>query len=190
LGGDRIEIDYVPFHRTAKLLYEGPWVAERVAAIRAFFEQRPDALLPVTRRIFETARGWDAVRTFEAMYTLQSLRRQADAQWQQVDVLLLPTTGTIYTIEQVERDPIKLNTNLGAYTNFVNLLDLAAVALPAGFRSDGLPFGVTLIGPAGSDRTLLTLADRLGNAVGNAGRKCRMMNAECRIQEPKRDPRL
>jgi allophanate hydrolase len=161
LGGQCVEIDYSPFDRAAKLLYEGPWVAERVAAIRPFFEQQPDALLPVTRRIFETARNWDAVGTFEAMYQLQSLRAAAAVQWERMDVLLLPTTGTIYTREQVEADPIRPNSNLGKYTNFVNLLDLAAVAVPAGFQSNGLPFGVSLIAPAGTDRHLLRLGGRM-----------------------------
>jgi allophanate hydrolase len=158
-GAARVEIDYTPFDEAARLLYEGPWVAERVAAIRPFFERHPDALLPVTRKIFETARRWDAVGTFESMYQLRSLRRQAAAQWESVDVLILPTAGTIYTIEEVEADPVRLNTNLGKYTNFVNLLDLCAVAVPAGFQSNGLPFGVTLIAPAGHDRQLLSLAN-------------------------------
>ena len=160
VGGERVEIDFAPFDAAARLLYDGPWVAERVAAIRPFFERRPDALLPVTRSVFETAARWDAVRTFEAMYQLQSLRREADAQWDRMDVLLLPTAGTVYTIEQVEREPLRLNANLGRYTNFVNLLDLAAAAVPAGFQPNGLPFGVTFIAPPGSDRALLALADR------------------------------
>jgi allophanate hydrolase len=160
IDGRRVEIDYAPFDRVAKLLYEGPWVAERVAAIQPFFDENPDALLPVTRQIFESGRNWDAVRTFQAMYQLQSLRRATAQQWENVDVLLLPTAGTIYTIEEVQADPIRLNSNLGKYTNFVNLLDLAAVAVPAaaGFQANGLPFGVTLIGRAGTDRQLLRLA--------------------------------
>jgi allophanate hydrolase len=156
-GAERVEVDFTPFDRAARLLYDGPWVAERVAAIRPFFERQPDALLPVTRRILESSRGWDAVRTFEAMYQLQSLRRAAAEQWERMDVMLLPTAGTIYTVEEVDADPVRLNSNLGRYTNFVNLLDLAAVAVPAGFQSGGLPFGVTLMAPAGSDRELLEL---------------------------------
>jgi len=133
-------------------------VAERVAGIQPFFDEHPDALLPVTRKIFESGRNWDAVRTFQAMYQLQSLRRTAAEQWENMEVLLLPTAGTIYTIEEVQADPIRLNSNLGKYTNFVNLLDLAAVAVPAGFQSNGLPFGITLVGRAGTDRQLLKLA--------------------------------
>jgi len=158
IDGRRVEIDYGPFDRAARLLYEGPWVAERVAGIQPFFDEHPDALLPVTRKIFESGRNWDAVRTFQAMYQLQSLRRTAAEQWENMEVLLLPTAGTIYTIEEVQADPIRLNSNLGKYTNFVNLLDLAAVAVPAGFQSNGLPFGITLVGRAGTDRQLLKLA--------------------------------
>ena len=165
LGGEAVEVDFTPFDSAARLLYEGPWVAERVAAIRSFFERQPDALLPVTRMIFDTALGWNAVRTFEAMYALQSCRRLAAAQWERMEALLLPTAGTIYTIEQVEADPIRLNSQLGRYTNFVNLLDLAAVAVPAGFRPDGLPFGVSLIGPAGTDSQLLTVAEQLHQPI-------------------------
>src|SRR4029453_9466972 len=113
----------------------GPWVAERVAAIQPFFEKHPDALLPVTRRILESSRGWDAVRTFGAMYQLRALRQWAAREWDRMDVMVLPTAGTIYTVDEVEADPVRLNSNLGKYTNFVNLLDLAAVAVPAGFRA-------------------------------------------------------
>jgi len=165
LGGQPIEIDYSPFNQAAKLLYDGPWVAERVAAIRPFFEANPDALLPVTRRVFDTAKNWDAVRTFESLYRLQSLRAAASAQFRTIDVLLLPTAVPLCTLEQVEADPLLTNTRLGTYTNFVNLLDLAAVAVPAGFHSIGIPFGVSLIAPAGSDRTLLHLAARFHQLV-------------------------
>jgi allophanate hydrolase len=98
------------------------------------------------------------VDAFEAEYKLRRLRRAAEAEWRRMDLMLLPTTGTIYTHEQVAAEPIKLNTNLGYYTNFVNLLDLAAVAVPAGFRKNGLPFGVSYIGPAFTDSALLSLA--------------------------------
>ena len=156
--GERTTIDYAPFERAARLLYEGPWVAERVAAIAAFYERSPGSLLPVTRSIFETSRRWDAVSTFRAFYELQDLRRSAAEQLSRMDVMVLPTTGTIYTVAEVEADPIRLNTTLGQYANFVNLLDLCAIAVPAGFRHDGLPIGVTLIGAAGTDRRLCDLA--------------------------------
>jgi allophanate hydrolase len=158
LMGERVTVDYTPFAATARLLYEGPWVAERVAAIADFYRRSPQSLLPVTRAIFETSKQWDAASTFRAFYDLAALRRQTEAAWAAMDVMVLPTTGTIYSIDQVEADPISLNTNLGHYTNFVNLLDLCAIAVPAGFRADGLPAGITLLAPAGSDRNLCAIA--------------------------------
>ena len=160
LGGKRVEIDFEPFLQTARLLYEGPWVAERYAAIDQFFEKHSSALHPVTRKIIASAADRTAIETFQAQHRLQSLRRRTASVWGGIDVLVTPTAGTIYRINQVEADPIRLNSNLGYYTNFVNLLHLAAVSMPSGFRSDGLPFGITLIAPAGSDEALLRLADR------------------------------
>lgn len=157
LGGTRIEIDFTPFRAAADLLYRGPWVAERFAAIEAFASKQPEALLPLTRAIIGGGANYTAVEAFKASYRLAALRREAEAVWHGADILLLPTAGTTYTIEAVEADPVGLNTRLGYYTNFVNLFDLAAIALPAGFRSDGLPFGITLVAPAFSDAALLTL---------------------------------
>jgi allophanate hydrolase len=161
LGGTSVEIDFTPFLQTARLLYEGPWVAERYAAIADFIEARPDALFPVTRQIIGPARGIDAVAAFQAQYRLQTLRREAAKTWQQCDLMITPTAGTTYTVEQVENDPIRLNSNLGYYTNFMNLLNLSAVAVPAGFQQDGLPFGVTLFAEEFSESRLLALAARL-----------------------------
>jgi allophanate hydrolase len=161
LGGEAVEIDYAPFARAARLLYEGPWVAERYAAVGEFIEKNPEAVLAVTRLIISRGRLIDAVSGFRAQYELESLRAEARTQWERMDLLLLPTTGTIYTIEEVASDPIVPNTNLGYYTNFVNLLDLCAVAVPNGFQPDGLPVGVSLIGPAGMDEQLLALGDGL-----------------------------
>ena len=161
LGGEAVEIDYAPFARTARLLYEGPWVAERYAAVGEFIEKNPEAVLAVMRLIISRGRLIDAVSGFRAQYELESLRAEARTQWERMDLLLLPTTGTIYTIEEVASDPIVPNTNLGYYTNFVNLLDLCAVAVPNGFQPDGLPVGVSLIGPAGADEQLLALGDTL-----------------------------
>ncbi len=157
LGGTKIEIDFAPFRDAARLLYEGPWVAERWAAVRAFHGKNADAIFPVTRKIIEGGAKPLAVDAFEALYQLAALRRQADATWTQVDTLLLPTAATIYTRAQLEADPITLNSRLGHYTNFANLLDTAALAVPAGFRADGLPFGITFFGPAWSDARLATL---------------------------------
>jgi allophanate hydrolase len=161
-GGTQVEIDYAPFLETARLLYSGPWVAERYAAVGEFMEKHPNDTHPVVRDIILGAKRYSAVDVFRAMYRLDELRSITARAWHEIDVLLLPTTGTIYRIADVEANPVQLNTNLGYYTNFVNLLDLAALAIPAGFRpGNGLPFGVTLMAPANSDLSLLTLASRL-----------------------------
>jgi allophanate hydrolase len=150
--------------QTARLLYEGPWIAERYAAIAEFIESQPQALHPITRELIEPATRRTSVETFQAQYRLQALRRRTAGVWGNIDVLVTPTAGTIYRIDQVTADPVRLNSNLGYYTNFVNLLDLTAVAVPAGFRRDGLPFGITLIAPSGSDEALLRMAERAHQA--------------------------
>ena len=161
LGGERVLIDFAPFLETAQLLYQGPWVAERYVVIESLLRSNPDAVHPVTRQIIEAGARPSAADAFRAQYRLQQLRRIAGQVWQQIDVLLTPTAGTHYRIAEVEADPVRLNSQLGVYTNFMNLLDLAAVAVPAGFTGAGLPFGVTLAGPAWSDFGLLRLAARL-----------------------------
>jgi allophanate hydrolase len=160
LGGEKVEIDFSIFRSAADLLYEGPWVAERLAAIQSFVHNHSDEMNPVVRGIIADGERFTAVDAFRAEYRLLDLRRAAAGQWSTMNVLVLPTTGTIYTHEQVAANPVKMNTNLGYYTNFVNLMDLAAVAAPAGFRSNGLPFGISFIGPAFSDEALLALAHR------------------------------
>lgn len=160
IGGCAVEIDFSIFLDTARLLYEGPWVAERYAAIKDFIESQPEALYPVTRQIIGGATRFTAVDTFAALYKLKALQREAAKTWDLVDMILTPTAGTIYTIAQVEADPVQTNSNLGYYTNFMNLLDLSALAIPAGFQSNGLPFGVTLCAPAFADDALLELASR------------------------------
>ncbi len=165
LGGECVEIDLSPFLETAKLLYEGPWVAERYAAIRAFYDAHEAELLPVIRDIIGSARRWSAADAYDYGYRLKAAKRRCDAVWGEVDCILTPTAGTIYTIAAVEADPIRLNSNLGYYTNFMNLLDYAATAVPAGFLGDGLPFGVTVFAPAAQDVPLLHLASRLQQAL-------------------------
>lgn len=160
LGASLIPIDIAHFLEAARLLYEGPWIAERYAAIQSFIDSQPQALHPVTRQIIEGGARPSAVDFFKAQYRLQELKRLTSLVWREVDLLLLPTAGTIYRIEEVANDPIRLNSNLGFYTNFVNLLDLAAIAVPSGFRRDGLPFGVTFVATAAQDRTLLAWAAR------------------------------
>ena len=163
-GGRKVEIDFSLFRAAAELLYAGPWVAERYAAIRAFIEAHAGDMNPVVRGIIEGARRFSAADAFDAEYRLRELRRATESQWEQMDILMLPTTGTIYTHDAVAAEPVRMNTNLGYYTNFVNLLDLAAVAVPAGLRPDGLPFGVSFIGRAFSDEALLAIAQRFANS--------------------------
>ncbi|MBS1982932.1 MAG: hypothetical protein JST16_02065, partial [Bdellovibrionales bacterium] len=160
-GGTAVEFNYTPFKQAASLLYAGPWVAERYAAVGDFIALHQEAVHPVVRDIILGATRYSAVDAFKAMYALEALRQKSLPVWDAVDFLLLPTTGTTYKIAEVEADPLRLNTNLGYYTNFVNLLDLAAIAIPAGFRPNGLPFGVSLIAPARTDWALLELASRL-----------------------------
>lgn len=159
IGGQRVEIDFSVFRSAAELLYSGPWVAERLAAIGDFMAKHGDQMDPVVHQIISGGAKYKAVDAFEAQYRLQDLCRAAEREWARMHVMLLPTTGTIYTHEAIAADPIKLNSNLGYYTNFVNLMDLAAVAIPAGVRSNGLPFGVSFIGRAFSDEALLSVAD-------------------------------
>jgi allophanate hydrolase len=166
LGGVAVEIDFSPFRATADLLYSGPWVAERLAAISPFAQENPDALHPVTAAIIRGADRFSAVDTFRAFYRLEELRRATAPTWETIDVLLLPTTPTIYTHADIAAEPVLNNTRLGTYTNFVNLLDLCGVAVPAGFRSDGLPLGVTLLAPAFGDASVLALGGRLHAALG------------------------
>ena len=164
LGGTKVEIDFAPFQKAGALLYEGAWVAERLAALKTFVHDHGDALDKTVRAIVAGAARLSAVDAFEGQYALADAAREAEAQWARMDVLLLPTAPTQYTVDQVNADPIALNRRLGHYTNFVNLLDCCAVAVPAGFRPDGLPFGVTLIAPKFSDASLIAIADRLHRA--------------------------
>ena len=170
LGGTPVEVDLTPFRAVATLLYEGPWVAERYAAIRPFIEKNPEALHPVTRAITEKGIRFTAPDTFEAFYRLKALERQTLPVWDSIDCLVTPTACSPYTIAAVEADPIRLNSNLGHYTNFVNLLDLSAVAVPTGFMLSGMPCGVTLVARCGQDFALLSLAARLhGQTVSRVG---------------------
>jgi allophanate hydrolase len=166
LGWKIQEIDYAPFLEIAKALYGGAFVAERLAAVKDFYAAHPQAFDPAVRSIIEGAKKFSAADAFADIYRIQALRRAANAELAKCDVLLLPTAPTIYTVAAMEADPIALNSMLGTYTNFVNLLDLAAVALPVGFAPSGLPFGVTVIGPAFSEISLAAYADALHRALG------------------------
>jgi allophanate hydrolase len=167
-GGSIVEIDFEPFASVARFLYEGPWVAERYAATKPLIEERPEALHPVTRQIIESGKNISAVAAFEAFYRLAGLRRASEGVWATIDLLALPTIPATYTIAEVEADPIRLNSNLGTYTNFVNLLDLAAIAIPSGMRRDGLPSSLTLIAPAGSDAYLAGIGAALQTGSDHA----------------------
>lgn len=150
-------IDIAPLIGAAKLLYEGPWVAERRAALGSFFAAHRDAMDPTVATIIAGAERHSAIDAFNAQYRLAEYRREADALFADIDALLVPTTPTHPTLEAVAADPIARNSQLGYYTNFVNLLDLAALAIPGVPRSDGLPAGLTLIAPGGCDHRLAVI---------------------------------
>ena len=153
-------IDFSPMQALAALLYDGPWVAERYAAIAEFMTDHTADMHPVVRDIIERAGRYNAVDTFKAEYRRAELKRVLDEVLADFDALLVPSTPTLPTLDAVAAAPITVNSQLGIYTNFVNLGDCAALALPAGWRSDGLPFGVTLIAPAWRDHALLEFAQR------------------------------
>lgn len=167
LGGTAVDFDYAPFRDAAQLLYSGPWVAERTAAVGAFIESAADnaGVWPTTRQIVLGGRKYSAVDAFEGQYKLADLKAQAAAEMQGLDFLALPTAGTIYRLADLEREPVLYNSHLGHYTNFVNFFGLSGLALPFGFRPDGMPFGITLIGRAFTERTLLAFGARWQRAV-------------------------
>jgi allophanate hydrolase len=157
LGATIVEIDIEPFYETARLLYEGPWVAERYITARKLIASSPQSMHPVTRQIILAGAHPTAVDAFAAFYELEELRRVRDHAFLSIDALVVPTIPTAYTVEQVLADPIGLNSRLGTYTNFVNLLDLCALAVPAAMHADGTPFGITLLAQAGHDAELASL---------------------------------
>src|SRR5882724_245116 len=173
LGGTPVAIDFAPFRHTARLLYDGPWIAERLAPFQEL-AQRPDALLPVIREILAEGTRFSAVDLFRALAELDGLRAQARQTLGGVDFFLVPSTPTIYTVDQVLARPRDLNARLGLYTNFVNLLQLCGLAIPNGFRADGLPSGVTLIGLPAQDACLAAFGaayqHALGGPLGATGR--------------------
>ena len=156
-----VPVDLAPFLEAGDLLYSGPWLAERLAPLADFLTEHPDAVLPVVREILQGGYRHDAVATFRAQHRLSVLKAAVGRLWGDVDVLLLPTVGTTFTVEEMLADPVRRNTVLGRYTMFGNLLDLAVVAIPAGTTADGRPVGIQLIGRAFSDATLAALAGEL-----------------------------
>jgi allophanate hydrolase len=157
LGAEIVEFDMEPFYETARLLYEGPWVAERYLVIRNLLASSPDSIHPVTREIIAPGSRLTSTETFSALYRLQGLRKIAERAFVNIDAIVLPTAPTVYTTRQVLANPIELNSRLGTYTNFVNLLDLCALSLPASMRPDDTPFGITLLAPAGRDALLASI---------------------------------
>lgn len=173
-GGEKQEFDFEPFVEAAKLLYEGPWVAERFLATKGIIEKQPEAMLPVIRDIIgagNTARATDA---FSAQYKLASLRQRAEFELAKVDVLVTPTIPRYYSIEEVQNNPLQLNSNLGYYTNYMNLLDCCAVAVPTGFYKNGVGFGITLVQRAFADKQLLSIAATLQNQLKLSPGNCQL----------------
>ena len=159
IGGEPIEIDFTPFIEAARLLYEGPWVAERYSVAGALIERQPDAVLPVIRDVLAKAPGATAVQAFEAGYRLQAYKACCDSVMAKLDCMLTPTIGRPVTLAELAAEPVLRNSDLGYYTNFMNLLDYAAIAVPTGFMRNGLPWGVTVFGRAFTDQYLLGIAD-------------------------------
>lgn len=158
LGGQSIVIDFEPFLKTARLLYEGPWVAERAWATK---DVNRDDMLPVIQEILATTKNFDVTDTFDAQYKLQALKRICDRELGKVDFVVTPTTPSCYLRSELEREPIVLNSKLGTYTNFMNLLDYTATALPIGRLSSQVSWGVTLFSHAFTDIRLLSFVGAL-----------------------------
>ena len=168
IGGEPVAIDFAPFLEAARLLYEGPWVAERYSVAGELIEQQPDAVLPVIKAVLEKAPGTTAVQLFQAQYRLQQLKAICDRIMAEVDCVLTPAYPRPVTLDELHAEPVKRNSDLGYYTNFMNMLDYAAVAVPAGTMQNGLPWGVTLFGRVFTDQYLLSLADALQRRTGTA----------------------
>ena len=166
LGGDLVELDFAPFYEVGRLLYGGPWIAERYAVVEALLGREPSALHPVTREVIAAAREMSAVDAFRGFYRLADLRRAIEPQLAGLDMLCVPTVPTVYTRSELEADPLGPNARLGTYTSFVNLLDLCGIAVPTAPRRDGRPGGVTLLAGAGADGLLAAVAGALHRRAG------------------------
>jgi allophanate hydrolase len=166
MGCTLVEVDLRPFLAAGLMLYGEGFVAERLVAGGDLLERKPEALVPVVRDILSDAKRISSREVFESSYRLRGLRQSVEGTWRAVDALLLPTTPTIYRVDEIAANPRVLNSNLGVYTTFGNLMDLAAIAVPSGIRADGLPSGVQLIGPRGSDATLAAAACAYHQTVG------------------------
>ncbi|HEY9215455.1 MAG TPA: allophanate hydrolase [Ancylobacter sp.] len=175
MGAAIVEIEMAPFFETARLLYEGAWIAERLAAVGSFLESRPDAFNPVVRGIIEQGRGMSAVDAFRGQYRLAELKALARETLAGTEALMVPTMPTVYTLDQMAADPVRLNSHLGIYTNFVNLLDMCGLAVPSEICTDGAPAGITLLAPAGQDAHIASIGAAFhastGLTMGATGRK-------------------
>lgn len=157
-GAEILEIDFTPLYDVAHMLYEGAWVAERYTVIEELLKSDPDAILPVTRLIIGKAEQLSAADAFRGIYRLKELARAAESSLAGVDMLCVPTIPTFHTVAELEADPVTPNSNFGTYTNFVNLLDMCAIAVPTPARVDGRPGSVTLLAKAGQDAEIAELA--------------------------------
>ncbi|XPF94589.1 allophanate hydrolase [Colwellia sp. RE-S-Sl-9] len=164
IGGTKVEMDFSPFFDTAKLLYDGPWIAERYVATEDIMTKNPAAMMDVTRAIISNGTKYKATDAFSAFYKVQDFKQKADRLVASVDVLITPTAGRHFTIEEINEKPIERNSQLGYYTNFMNILDYAALAVPTSISETKMPFGITLFSAAMTDQKLLTLASRIRNA--------------------------
>ena len=166
MGGTCVALDYRPFHAVAKMLYEDAFIARRYANLRDFFDRNEASLHPATRTIVGWGRGYSGADVFAAQHLLARLKRQVLGQFDDIDVLVTPTTPTTFTVADVQADNIALNAVMGSYTNFVNLLDMCAIAVPSGFRADGLPQGISFVAPAMQEAVILAFAAAWHRALG------------------------
>src|SRR5262249_26149793 len=165
LGFDCRDIDFGPFREAAEMLYNGPWMAERDVAVGDFIRRKPESVVEVTRHAIMSASRFSAADAFKAFYRIKELRVATNATWSEVDAMLVPTTPTIYSVDEVLKDPAATNGRLSHYTNFVNLLDLCAIAVPSAFTTNGLPVGATLIAPAFCDQGVIVAGQTYMAAV-------------------------
>jgi allophanate hydrolase len=169
LGADIIELDFSPLYAVAEMLYEGAWVAERYTVVEDLMRNTPDALHPTTAKIIGAAESLSAADAFRGIYRLKDLERAAQALMGRVDLLCVPSIPTFYSVADLEADPVTPNSNLGTYTNFVNLLDMCGIAVPSEARSDGRPGSITLLAPSGEDARVASIAARFaGEAIADA----------------------
>jgi allophanate hydrolase len=194
LGATLVPLDFGPLHDVARLLYEGPWVAERYAVVQALLDAKPEALDATVAAVIGRARGFSAVDAFRAQYALRHAQKTSAAIWQDVDALMVPTAPRHPRFGEVAADPIGANAVLGAYTNFVNLLGWSALALPSSFTAEGLPFGVTFIAPAAADAALARWGQRWQQAcalpLGATQRMQSSGTAETTALQPRTEPSL